>query len=122
MKRRGLPRSGGRDPMSQNPTYSPELLELELKKAGFGGWKRLFQLLFIFLSFAIGFWNDSRAKGPQQSARHRARAIWLREQFVILGSTFIKIGQVLSTRPDLLPLPYIEEMAVLQDRVPPFDS
>ncbi|MNS20961.1 putative protein kinase UbiB [compost metagenome] len=108
--------------MSQNPTYSPELLELELKRAGLGGWKRFFQLLFIFVAFAFGFWADSRAQGPEAALRHRRRAIWLREQFVILGSTFVKIGQVLSTRPDLLPLPYVEEMAVLQDRVPPFDS
>ena len=37
-----------------------------------------------------------------------------------LGATYIKLGQILSSRPDLLP-PYItEELAVLQDRVPPF--
>jgi len=39
-----------------------------------------------------------------------------------LGPTFIKFGQVLSTRPDLIPQDLIEELANLQEHVPPFDS
>ncbi|WP_304335207.1 AarF/UbiB family protein, partial [Conchiformibius steedae] len=39
-----------------------------------------------------------------------------------LGPIFVKLGQVLSTRPDLLPPDYALELAKLQDRVPPFDA
>src|SRR5215210_375979 len=37
-----------------------------------------------------------------------------------MGPTFIKLGQLLSTRPDLLPLPYLEALTRLQDKVEPF--
>jgi ubiquinone biosynthesis protein len=47
----------------------------------------------------------------------KARAF--RERLVELGPAYIKLGQVLSTRPDLLPKPYIDELEHLQDEVPP---
>ena len=50
-----------------------------------------------------------------------AKAGAFRERLVELGPAYIKLGQVLSTRPDLLPPPYIEELEHLQDRVPPMD-
>jgi ubiquinone biosynthesis protein len=46
----------------------------------------------------------------------------LREALERLGPIFVKFGQVLSTRRDLLPLDVAEELARLQDRVPPFPS
>ncbi|MCY4011329.1 MAG: ubiquinone biosynthesis regulatory protein kinase UbiB [Gammaproteobacteria bacterium] len=46
----------------------------------------------------------------------------LREALEHLGPISIKFGQILSTRRDLLPLDYADELAKLQDRVPPFDS
>jgi ubiquinone biosynthesis protein len=50
-----------------------------------------------------------------------AKAGAFRERLVELGPAYIKLGQVLSTRPDLLPPPYIEELEHLQDKVPPMD-
>src|SRR5688572_9696906 len=51
----------------------------------------------------------------------KAKAKAFRERLVELGPAYIKLGQVLSTRPDLLPVPYIKELEHLQDNVPPMD-
>jgi ubiquinone biosynthesis protein len=54
--------------------------------------------------------------------RQLAAAVRLRLALESLGPIFVKFGQVLSTRPDLIPADYASELAMLQDRVPPFDS
>src|SRR5512135_1852830 len=46
----------------------------------------------------------------------------VREVMEELGPTYIKLGQMLSTRADILPPAWIEELAQLQDRVPPFPT
>ena len=62
-----------------------------------------------------GGWTEER-----QRQRVRRRARWLAARFLELGSAFIKLGQLLSARPDVLPAELVEELAHLQDRVPAF--
>ena len=50
------------------------------------------------------------------------RGVRLREALERLGPIFVKFGQVISTRRDLLPPDIADELARLQDRVPPFAS
>ncbi len=50
------------------------------------------------------------------------QAVWLKESLIKLGPTFIKIGQSLGTRADLLPLPFVKELGTLQDSVPAFPN
>ncbi|HEV2708022.1 MAG TPA: AarF/ABC1/UbiB kinase family protein [Pyrinomonadaceae bacterium] len=65
-------------------------------------------------------------RGRDDSARKEARlekqAEWLKTHLVRLGPTFIKIGQSLGTRADLLPLAYVKQLSTLQDQVPAFSN
>jgi predicted unusual protein kinase regulating ubiquinone biosynthesis (AarF/ABC1/UbiB family) len=58
----------------------------------------------------------------QKEARLEKQAQWLKEKLIGLGPTFIKIGQALGARGDLLPLSYVKELVKLQDQVPPFPN
>ncbi|MEW5856967.1 MAG: AarF/ABC1/UbiB kinase family protein [Cyanobacteriota bacterium] len=66
-------------------------------------------------------WWDSIFRNTSPLHKKR-RAQWLVETLLDLGPTFIKIGQALSTRADLLPLEYVEALGQLQDRVPEFSA
>jgi predicted unusual protein kinase regulating ubiquinone biosynthesis (AarF/ABC1/UbiB family) len=57
-----------------------------------------------------------------KKARLEKQAVWLRNSLIGLGPTFIKIGQALGTRADLLPLAYVRELSTLQDQVPAFST
>ncbi|WP_158059397.1 ABC1 kinase family protein [Halorussus halophilus] len=86
---------------------------------------RFGRVLFAFLPFLLAFARDRHRfvvvgrSREVSDERRRERASELRDVMLELGPTFIKIGQVLSTRPDLVPKIYAEEFRTLQDAVPP---
>ncbi|QMT30785.1 ubiquinone biosynthesis regulatory protein kinase UbiB [Alysiella filiformis] len=63
-----------------------------------------------------------QALPKSQIALTQPLPVRLRLALESLGPIFVKLGQVLSTRPDLLPPEYARELANLQDKVPPFDA
>ena len=75
----------------------------------------LFQLWIDSLLFKFFIKNKFRKEKIQQ-----LRARWFTDELIKLGSAFIKIGQLLSARPDLIPKTWIEELTTLQDSVPQF--
>ena len=89
--------------------------------------RRKIDIWSFFLTFLNGSWLDGKKWSyvggyteEKQSARKRRQAIWIRDTFLELGPTFIKLGQLFSTRADLFPVEYVEELSKLQDRVPAF--
>ncbi len=75
--------------------------------------------LIRILRFLIFRGSDGSSKKEVRLAK---QAVWLRDGLIGLGPTFIKIGQALGTRGDLLPLAYVRELAKLQDQVPAFPT
>ncbi len=76
------------------------------------------RIVWSFLLFALRLWWDKKTGNSKKN--QGKQAIQLREMLTQLGPAFIKIGQALSTRPDLVPPVYLEELTKLQDQLPAF--
>ena len=92
---------------------------------------RLLKILSVSLRFGLDefFLGHERVRGLRAALRaalfwrrlESPRAVRLRLALEALGPIFVKFGQVLSTRRDLLPPDIADELAKLQDQVPPFE-
>ena len=88
---------------------------------------RPLRIWWVAAALVGGLWWDGQAwtypggvSAERQARRRSRRARWITRQFLALGSAFIKLGQLLSARPDVLPAELVEELARLQDQVPAF--
>ncbi len=81
---------------------------------------RAFTIIWFFSSFILSLkWDEWRGRSEENKFK---RASQLREILTHLGPTFIKVGQALSTRPDLIRKDFLDELIKLQDQLPPFDN
>ena len=87
---------------------------------------RTWQIFSTFVWFWLGLQWDSFSnwlfQRPESSVQVSCRAEQLRQIITKLGPTYIKVGQALSTRPDLVRVDYLEELTKLQDQLPPFPN
>ena len=89
--------------------------------------RRFVDIWGFVLTLMTGLWLDSKpwsypggVTEAKKAVRRRRQAVWIRDTFLDLGPTFIKVGQLFSTRADLFPPEYVEELSKLQDKVPAF--
>jgi len=86
---------------------------------------RALQILVRLAPFAVAFLIDRRRfilfgrPARRTEAQHNRRAERLTKALAVLGPTFIKLGQVMGIRADIVPEPYLSAMATLSDQVPP---
>lgn len=100
--------------------YDPIILSRRFARQPFKVVGRALQIGTGLGSFAFSIFLDKQ-KGLTE-VNMRKRAIEFRERLTQLGPTFVKVGQGLSTRPDLCPPEYLEELAELQDALPTFST
>eukprot|EP01062_Namystynia_karyoxenos_P073219 TRINITY_DN70050_c0_g1_i1.p1 TRINITY_DN70050_c0_g1~~TRINITY_DN70050_c0_g1_i1.p1 ORF type:complete len:501 (+),score=155.97 TRINITY_DN70050_c0_g1_i1:55-1557(+) len=100
--------------------YDPEAFALHWQRRPGALLRRCAQIGAEVLPRAPGVWRALQHDAPEEEVR--AAALELREGLTRLGPAFIKLGQMLSSRPDLLPPPFLTELRRLCDAVPPFPS
>ena len=83
-------------------------------------WSFVLTLMFKIWRYNKAWSYSGGVTEAKRAARRKAQAIWIRTTFLDLGPTFIKVGQLFSTRADIFSAEYVEELSKLQDRVPAF--
>lgn len=106
--------------LSQIGRYDPEKIARYYRRCP---WQAIWRAIVIFGQFAwflLGLKQDEWFK--QVESHKLKRAVQLRQLLTHLGPTYIKVGQALSTRPDLVRKDFLDELTKLQDQLPPFPT
>jgi len=101
-------------------SYDPHAAELFYRDRPLSSFTRLAQLVTRSSSFIADTILDTKLNREEKMVERRSQE--LLELITALGPTFIKVGQALSTRTDLLPAKYAKGLTKLQDAVPPFSG
>lgn len=107
-------------PLDPLKRYNPQAIAHYYQRRPWKAIWRTISMIWVLTGFLLGFAWDEWINRSQQNQLKRATQ--LREILTKLGPTFIKVGQALSTRPDLIRKDFLEELVKLQDRLPPFDN
>lgn len=100
--------------------YNPEAIARYFRYRPWLAWGRLLRILWSFVGFILSLkWDEWQNQVEENQGK---RATQLRHILTNLGPTFIKVGQALSTRPDLIRKDFLEELVKLQDQLPAFDN
>ncbi len=102
--------------------YDPEAIDSIYKKNPIRLVRRLWQTLLPIGLFLLGVGWEKLIGSLEKNERKTFRAKEFTKLLVDLGPAFIKAGQALSTRPDIVPPIVLEELAQLQDQLPGFES
>ncbi len=108
------------DDYQSSSKYDPEAITDYYQQRFWEVLTRFLSTVLPLLSFAFGVWWDKFTNNSGK--KEQQRAVQLRKTITKLGPAYIKVGQALSTRPDLLTAIYMEELARLQDQLPPFPN
>jgi predicted unusual protein kinase regulating ubiquinone biosynthesis (AarF/ABC1/UbiB family) len=110
----------GQHPLDQLRRYDASAIAEYYRSRPWLTIARTLQILLSFLGFFLGLQLD-RWFGVEEANKLK-RAKELRNALITLGPSFIKVGQALSTRPDLIRRDFLEELIKLQDQLPPFPN
>lgn len=100
--------------------YDPEAIAAYYRRRPFQILFRLIAIFWIALTYFLGLLLDKLT--GRQKINEKKRAEGLRVMLTKLGPAYIKVGQALSTRPDLVSPAMMAEMVKLQDQLPPFSN